>query len=75
MDLSSSTACGEASSDIIWEDFLIPPYDVFVSHASEDKKFVRKLVRKLDGKGLEAWYDEDELADRRSRSRRTSSGG
>ncbi len=48
--------------DIIWEDFLIPPYDVFVSHASEDKKFVRKLVRKLDGKGLEAWYDEDELA-------------
>ncbi|WP_177764415.1 toll/interleukin-1 receptor domain-containing protein [Flavobacterium sp. I3-2] len=37
-------------------------YDVFVSHASEDKtSFVRPFVESLKSKGVEVWYDEFEL--------------
>ncbi len=37
-------------------------YDVFVSHASEDKeKFVRPFVEALQAKGIAVWYDEFEL--------------
>jgi hypothetical protein len=34
-------------------------YDVFISHASEDKEdFVRPLAEKLAAAGIEVWYDE-----------------
>ncbi|WP_317235633.1 toll/interleukin-1 receptor domain-containing protein [Belliella filtrata] len=34
-------------------------YDVFVSHASEDKdEFVRDFVKQLQENGLKVWYDE-----------------
>ncbi len=34
-------------------------WDVFISHASEDKEaFVRDLVETLTAKGLKVWYDE-----------------
>jgi TIR domain len=34
-------------------------YDVFISHASEDKdEIVRPLVVKLGSLGLKVWYDE-----------------
>ena len=37
-------------------------YDVFVSHASEDKEdFVRPFVNALVDEGLSVWYDEFEL--------------
>ena len=37
-------------------------YDVFISHASEDKKdFVRPLASELEKSGIEPWYDEHEL--------------
>jgi len=37
-------------------------YDLFISHASEDKKdIVRPLVTELDDMGLDVWYDEFEL--------------
>lgn len=37
-------------------------YDVFISHASEDKdEIVRPLAVKLQAMGLKAWYDEFEL--------------
>ncbi len=37
-------------------------WDVFVSHASEDKEsFVRPLVATLSAAGLKVWYDEHEL--------------
>jgi len=37
-------------------------WDVFVSHASEDKdEFVRPLVDRLRKMGLETWYDESSL--------------
>lgn len=44
----------------------VPPaikeYDVFISHASEDKDaVVRGLANALDAEGLDVWYDEFEL--------------
>jgi hypothetical protein len=39
----------------------ITNYDVFISHASEDKDFVRELVSALELEGLSIWYDEHEL--------------
>jgi hypothetical protein len=37
-------------------------YDVFISHASEDKEeFVRPLAEQLQRRGLKVWYDELEL--------------
>jgi hypothetical protein len=37
-------------------------YDVFISHASEDKDgFVRPLAHALRDEGLDVWYDEFEL--------------
>jgi hypothetical protein len=33
-------------------------WDVFLSHASEDKPFVRLLARELINSGLSVWYDE-----------------
>lgn len=37
-------------------------FDVFISHASEDKdSLVRKLADRLESKGLRVWYDESTL--------------
>jgi len=37
-------------------------YDVFISHASEDKnEVVRPLAHALQGEGLSVWYDEFEM--------------
>ena len=37
-------------------------YDVFISHASEDKdEIVRPLAHALQSEGLSVWYDEFEL--------------
>lgn len=39
-----------------------PSYDVFISHASEDKDaVVRPLANELNKNGLSVWYDEFEL--------------
>ncbi len=38
------------------------PYDVFISHASEDKDtVVRALAAKLDSLQVRVWYDEFSL--------------
>ena len=38
-------------------------YDVFISHASEDKeKFVKPLVEALKKEGINVWYDEDDIS-------------
>src|SRR5262249_30247917 len=37
-------------------------YDLFVSHASEDKaEFVEPLIGVLKGRGLRVWYDSHEI--------------
>lgn len=44
------------------EDPIIRKYDVFISHASEDKdEVVRPLAQSLQALGLKVWYDEFEL--------------
>lgn len=41
---------------------LSKKYDVFISHASEDKEdFVRPLAEELQNQGIDVWYDEFEL--------------
>lgn len=36
-------------------------WDVFISHASEDKPFVRQLAKALEEQGLKVWFDETVL--------------
>lgn len=44
------------------EDPIVRQYDVFISHASEDKdSVVRPLALALKEKGVNVWYDEFEL--------------
>lgn len=48
----------DTSNDVAAHDY----YDVFISHASEDKEEVaRPLALALDADGLRVWYDEYEL--------------
>ena len=35
-----------------------PPFDLFVSHATEDKPYVDPLVRALEAAGIRVWYDK-----------------
>lgn len=42
--------------------FLEKEYDVFISHASEDKSdFVEPLARALQVAGIKTWYDSDQI--------------
>jgi hypothetical protein len=64
--IASLNSLNHIKSDIpqIEEDAKEPnkQYDVFVSHASEDKtSFVRPFVEILREKGIIVWYDEFEL--------------
>jgi len=44
------------------EEPIVRKYDVFISHASEDKEeVVRPLAQSLQAMGLKVWYDEFEL--------------
>ncbi len=50
-------------------------FDVFISHASEDKdSLVRPLAEELAGRGVEVWYDEFELRVGDSLRRKIDSG-
>lgn len=52
----SKSICGEPSS---LESTLQKKWDLFVCHASEDKKdFVTPLAIALQQKGIDVWYDE-----------------
>lgn len=54
---------------------IIKQYDVFVSHASEDKDdFVRPFVNALVNEGLSVWYDEFELYVKKSLRRSIDAG-
>lgn len=58
--LSSVPTLVRPSSNV--EDGAIIEYDVFISHASEDKEeVVRPLANALVQRGLRVWYDEFEL--------------
>lgn len=48
--------------DSIQSSYSTREYDVFISHASEDKEaVVRPLAERLKADGLSVWYDEFEL--------------
>ncbi|QQT94524.1 TIR domain-containing protein [Acinetobacter johnsonii] len=52
-----------------------PEYDLFISHASEDKDdFVRPLAETLQGLGLKVWYDEFSMKVGDSLRRKIDSG-
>lgn len=52
-----------------------PEYDLFISHASEDKDdFVRPLAETLQGLGLKVWYDEFSMRVGDSLRRKIDSG-
>jgi TIR domain len=65
-DAQRTATARPAQSKLVTEKLireeLTHMYDVFVSHASEDKEsVVRPLVRHLQHLGLQVWYDEFEL--------------
>lgn len=52
----------DSSSILFNHDHCMREYDVFISHASEDKdEVVRPLANALQAGGLKVWYDEFEL--------------
>jgi hypothetical protein len=58
-DQSEKGIAGQRSSATVRTDHM---WDVFISHASEDKQsFVRPLARALEQEGLRVWYDESTL--------------
>ena len=61
--LQQMTKAPVAFGTVPKERQLLHDYDVFISHASEDKEnFVRPLATKLINKGLRVWYDELSLS-------------
>ena len=38
-----------------------PQFDVFVSHATEDKRYVERLVEALEAAGIRVWFDKNAL--------------
>jgi hypothetical protein len=39
----------------------VPPFDVFISHATEDKNYVEPLVTALEAAGIRVWFDKTNL--------------
>ncbi|HCT5329144.1 TPA: TIR domain-containing protein [Klebsiella pneumoniae] len=57
--ISSKTSINDAAEDEVES----PQYDVFISHASEDKDlFVRPFAEYLKAQGVKVWYDEFSLS-------------
>ena len=47
------------ANELINKSLLTEEYDLFISHASEDKEdFVRPLAETLENLGVKVWYDE-----------------
>ncbi len=60
--LSFIRQAADEYSDAVGAPSEAKAYDVFISHASEDKdEIVRPLARALTELGVSAWYDESEL--------------
>jgi hypothetical protein len=54
-----SAASGSSAAQQDQAPIATPEWDVFISHASEDKEgFVRPLAKRLQEHGLRVWYDE-----------------
>ncbi|PTP41232.1 toll/interleukin-1 receptor domain-containing protein [Vibrio splendidus] len=56
---ATSQAQEIVAEDMINKSLLTTEYDLFISHASEDKDdFVRPLAETLENLGVKVWYDE-----------------
>ena len=74
LDAPAVVAVAEPPTDAA-QAALLPDYDVFISHASEDKdSFVRPFAEKLVAAGVRPFYDEMSLAWGDSLRRRIDEG-
>jgi TIR domain len=46
---------------VVKKESKLESWDVFMSHASPDKPYVRGLVKALRGGGVTVWFDEDNI--------------
>jgi len=61
--LQSSLAASERSEVVESRNNgeVSPTYDVFISHATEDKPYVEPLVEALEAAGIKVWFDKTAL--------------
>ncbi len=54
--------CIDGEDSTAWVEPPQGVHDVFISHASQDKAFVKPLVYALKSAGINVWYDEDMMS-------------
>lgn len=61
--LQSSLAASERNNVVEFRNHpqISPQYDVFISHATEDKPYVEPLVEALEAAGIKVWFDKTTL--------------
>lgn len=58
-----SVSAGIAGTDwMIRSSEMVREYDVFLSHASEDKEKIRRLKNSLESLGIKVFFDEDSIS-------------
>ena len=61
-DLTTDILSDNISQDVSFSDVNVEEYDVFISHAWEDKQdFVDELVKEMENIGIRVWYDTKKL--------------
>ena len=62
LDLTTDVLANNISHNVSSSDANIEEYDVFISHAWEDKQdFVDELVKDMENIGIRIWYDTKKL--------------
>ncbi|MBC1553538.1 TIR domain-containing protein [Listeria booriae] len=59
--LSQAVAIDSNSTSLEKGSDEVKQYDVFISHANEDKDYVNELVLALKSEGINIWYDSDSV--------------
>ena len=60
-EMSEVEDINQQFNDTINSEFKNIRKDVFVSHASQDKPFVERLVMDLENAGYSTWFDKDQI--------------
>ena len=62
LDLTTDVLADDTNHNVSFSDANIEEYDVFISHAWEDKQdFVDELVKDMENIGIRVWYDTKKL--------------
>ena len=62
LDLTTDVLADNTNHNLSFSDANIEEYDVFISHAWEDKQdFVDELVKDMENIGIRVWYDTKKL--------------